>query len=296
MDIQYITEFVTLVETGKFSEVADRLYISQSSISKHIKALETELGVPLLERQTKRKVVLSEYGQMFLPYAEQISLLQQEYMSIQKKHQRENTEVLCIGSIPAMQQYNITRLLSKFQAECPDIVLRVEEVDSTISKARVSNGDLDFAFVRDISPRKNDVLKRIPYTSDRVCAILPGTHKLSKERSISLLQLADEKFLLLKDASFMYDVCMEQCQKAGFEPAVTYTGSRAYNILGMVARGNGVALLTRQPISPFKDDFDVALVDIEPAIETKINLIYHAKTPLTKSAKQFLEFYHREME
>ncbi|MBQ9269255.1 MAG: LysR family transcriptional regulator [Oscillospiraceae bacterium] len=295
MDIRYISEFVTLVETGKFSEAADRLYISQSSISKHIKALEMELGVPLLERQTKRKVILSEYGQLFLPYAEQISLLQKEYMSIQKKHQRENTEILYIGSIPAMQQYDITGLLSGFQASCPDIVLRVEEMDSTLAKAKVSDGDLDFAFVRDISPKKNDMLKRVPYTSDRVCAILPGSHKLAKERSISLLQLADEKFLLLKDASFMYDVCMAECEKAGFEPAVVYTGSRAYNILGMVAQGNGVALLTRRPISRFKDDFDVALVDIEPAIETKINLIYHEKTSLTKSAKQFLEYFQQEM-
>ena len=296
MDIRYITEFVTLVETGKFSEAADRLYISQSSISKHIKALETELGVPLLERQTKRKVVLSEYGQLFLPYAEQISLLQQEYLSIQKKHQRENAEILYIGSIPAMQEYEISQLLSRFQARYSDVVLRVEEIESVDSKERVRNGTLDFAFVRDRNPKKEGILVRVPYSSDRVCAVLPKDHRLAGNRSISLIQLAEEKFLFLQEGSFLYDTCMEQCQKAGFEPTVIYTGSRAYNILGMVAQGNGVALLTRRPISRFKDDFDVVLVDIEPAIETKINLIYHAKTPMSKSAKQFLEFYQSEME
>ena len=296
MDIRYIAEFVTLVETGKFSEAADRHYISQSSISKHIKTLETELGVPLLERQTKRKVVLSEYGQLFLPYAEQIALLQREYMSIQKKHQRENSEILYIGSIPAMQQYDITGLLSKFQALHPDIVLRVEEMDSTVAKSKTNDGDLDFAFVRDISPRKNDALRRLPYTSDRVCAILPGKHRLAKERSISLIQLSEEKFLLLKDASFMYDICMEYCEKAGFSPNVVYTSTRAYNILGMVSEGNGVALLTRRPISRFKDDFDVALVEVEPPIETKVNLIYNRNAPMSRAAKQFLAFFQKETE
>ena len=63
MDINYFKEFVVLAQTGNFMEAADILYSSQSTLSKHIKSMESELGVPLFDRTT-RKVKISKYGQL----------------------------------------------------------------------------------------------------------------------------------------------------------------------------------------------------------------------------------------
>jgi len=65
MEISQLKEFVVLAETGNFLEAADLLYSSASSLSKHIKSMETELGVLLFERTT-RKVKISKYGLILL--------------------------------------------------------------------------------------------------------------------------------------------------------------------------------------------------------------------------------------
>ena len=68
MNTEYLKEFVVLAETKNFWEASDRLYMNQSTLSKHIKSLENELGVDLFLRTTRR-VELTNYGQTFLPYA-----------------------------------------------------------------------------------------------------------------------------------------------------------------------------------------------------------------------------------
>ena len=75
MDIEYFREFVILAETKNFWAASERLYIGQSSLSKHIKTLERDLGAPLFER-TSRKVELTEFGKLMLPYAQSLGRLQ----------------------------------------------------------------------------------------------------------------------------------------------------------------------------------------------------------------------------
>ena len=67
MNTEYLKEFVVLAETKNFGEASDRLYMNQSTLSKHIKSLENELGINLFLRTTRR-VELTNYGQTFLPY------------------------------------------------------------------------------------------------------------------------------------------------------------------------------------------------------------------------------------
>lgn len=289
MELKYILEFVELVDAGKFSEAAERMFLSQSSLSKHMKALEADLGVPLFERETKRKVILSEHGKLYLPYAEQIAILHREYLALQAKHIKALSSTLKIGSIPSMEPYRITDLLTGFQNAHPDLALKVEEVESAVSCERIRQGKLDCAFVREYPGMKDSNLERINYTFDTLCAVLNQNHPLAKEKKVSLLQLCDESFLLLKDSSFMYEMCVEACEKAGFIPNVTYTGSRGDNIVNMVSRGSGVALLTKRPIVHFKTQ-NVAVVDITPSISTEINLLYSKERQQSEILTQFIEY------
>ena len=71
MNTEFLKEFVVLAETKNFWEASERLYMNQSTLSKHIKSLENELGVELFTRTTRR-VELTSYGQTFLPYARTI--------------------------------------------------------------------------------------------------------------------------------------------------------------------------------------------------------------------------------
>lgn len=297
MELKYVKEFVELVNIGKFSEAAERLYISQSSLSKHMKTLEEDLGVPLFERETKRKVILSNYGKLYYPYAEQISILHEEYLALQRKQRKENGEKLNIGSVPAMAQYQITDMLAQFQAERQGVILNVEESESAISIEKVIRGELDFAFVRESFRREEQTLQHLRYATDVLVAVVPAGHRLAGQKEIALLELQNENFLLLRDSSFMYDMCLEECQNAGFVPNVVYTGSRGENIVKMAGRGSGIALLTKKPIEEIKND-NVRVIDIVPKITTEINLVYSKQAQMSNAAKDFLAFFlqHTEKE
>lgn len=78
MDSQYYQEFLTLVETKNFWEASERLFIGESSLSKHISRMEMELGVKLFDRSSRR-VELTKYGKLFIPFAEQIVRAQASY-------------------------------------------------------------------------------------------------------------------------------------------------------------------------------------------------------------------------
>lgn len=295
MDIKYISEFVELVDAGKFSEAAERLYLSQSSLSKHMKTLESDLGVELLERETKRKVILSDFGKLFLPYAEQISILYKEYLALQEKQKNTMPATLRIGSIPTMMSYRITDLLAAYQESKPGLILDVEEMETSILCERIRQGSLDCAFIREAPEHLDPTLEHIGYTADRVCAVLRTSNPLAKQKSIHLEQLSNEDFLLLKENSFMHERCIEACQRAGFTPNIIYTGSRGDNIANMVSRGSGVALLTKRPIENMHFPH-VELVDIEPPIITEINLVYSRELGVSRELEQFLQFVREQME
>ena len=122
MEIEYICEFVVLAETCNYMEAADRLFVSQSALSRHIKALEEELHVQLFDRST-RKVSLSPFGSLFLPYARQIASTRYAYEAAISGALKAEHGNIRIGSIPVMSQYRIT-----------DLIMRANSTSSTTTR------------------------------------------------------------------------------------------------------------------------------------------------------------------
>lgn len=128
MEIEHLYEFTVIAKLESFSRAAEELCMSQSSLSKHILALERELGVPLLVRNP-RSVGLSQAGAQILPLAAQVYELQKKIqVAADKQSSREKT-LLSIASIPVMAQYNITGVLAKFQRQHPGVTLEVMECE-----------------------------------------------------------------------------------------------------------------------------------------------------------------------
>ena len=120
MEINYLKEFVVLAQTGNFMEAAEMLYVSQSTLSKHIKSIEVELGVSLFDRTT-RKVTISKYGQLLLPYAQQIAELQEMYISALRTSLENEQETLTLGRHPRAGAVQYHRYPGQFQEKPPPI-------------------------------------------------------------------------------------------------------------------------------------------------------------------------------
>lgn len=288
MDINYFKEFVTIVEAGTYLEAAERLFISQSTLSRHIQNFESELGCILFERTT-RKVKLSKFGELMLPYAKRIVETQKEYTQAVLQNLEDAQISITVGSIPALGQYNITEVLAEFKKLNPRFTLKVIEAESNVLIDLLRQKECDFAFIREADSHDTDSeFISILYATDNLVAILPTSHPLSKSESLSLAQLRNESFILLPQDTLMYKLCVEACQKAGFDPRVIFTSYRGENIISMVETGAGVSLLMKKPIIHLAQ-YKVVFIDIIPRIYTHISLYYRKEAKLSQAEELFLK-------
>lgn len=285
MDINYLREFVVLAQTGNFMEAADILYCSQSTLSKHIKNLESQLGVPLFERTT-RKVAISEFGQLLLPYAKQIVELEDKYTTILQSSLETDREILTLGSIPALAQYKITDVIVNFKKSHSQSTISVMQAGSQEMKKMLRQRKCELAFVRDTDEVDDDLVK-IPYAVDTMVAVLPINHPLAKQKTIPLRMLADQDLLLIDKQTMLYRLCVSACEQSGFEPKIAYTDHNLENLVDLVSRGMGVALLTKQ-LALYVSRPKTAIVDISPCVSTRISLCYLKGVELSDAAKHFV--------
>ncbi|MBR2287341.1 MAG: LysR family transcriptional regulator [Clostridia bacterium] len=286
MELKYIREFVSLAETGNYFETAERLFITTSSLSRHIKALEEELGMPLFDRTT-RKVALNRHGRLFLPYAKQFVKIDDECTMAFDEEVMYSKGAIGIGSIPMMKAYQISEILRQYRQNNRNVVINVHEADSKPLAEMLRKSEIDFAFLRNrhISV---DEFETIPISQDHLVAVLPKVHPLAREAKIHVEQLEGESLLLISRNSFMYQLCTDLCRNAGFQPKVVFTSQRAENLVELIEQGTGIGLLMAKPVAPILPD-DLTLVDIEPRVTTTVFLAYLKDRKFNTACKRFLE-------
>lgn len=286
MELKYIREFVSLAETSNYFETAERLFITTSSLSRHIKALEEELGMPLFDRTT-RKVVLNRHGRLFLPYAKQFVKIDDECTMAFEEEAMYSKGAIGIGSIPMMKAYGISDILRQYRQSNKNVIININEADSTPLADMLRKGEIDFAFLRNRHVSV-DEFETIPISEDHLVAVLPKAHPLAKQRTITIEQLEGEALLLISKNSFMYKLCTDLCRSAGFQPKVVFTSQRAENLVELISQGTGIALLMSKPVAPILPE-DLTRVDIEPRVTTTIFLAYLKNRKFNTACKRFLE-------
>ena len=293
MDTERCRELVVLAQTCNYLQASDQLFISQSSLSKHIKTLERELGVELF-RRTTRRVQLTEKGRMFLPFARKLAADAHDAEVALADAADNERRVLDIGSIPVMVPYGITALMHAFEREHPNVRLRITEGEADRLKDMLRKGQLDLAFVRewdgDIRFDDGDEEFAVSeYEQDQLAAVLPTGHPFASRPSIRLSDLANEEFLLLHQGTVMDALITDACAVEGFVPEVRYRGTRAENIIDLVSRGMGVSLLMRKPAA-YLARAAVSIVDLEQPIISQIKLFRMRDCDPSPEAMLFLEF------
>jgi LysR family transcriptional regulator, transcription activator of glutamate synthase operon len=286
MKINDLKEFIVLTQKGNFLEAAENLSSSQSNLSKHIKRIETELGVPLFDR-TSRKVSISKYGQLLLPDAREIVELQGKYTEILQSRRETGREILTVGSIHSLAQYNITNIFADFKNKRPNTTINVMRGGSEEMKEMLRQKIFDLAFIRFFDEVEDDLVT-LPYAVDTMVAVLPVTHPLAHQKKVDLRMLANEDFLLVGKQTMLYRLSISACEQSGFSPKIAYTDHNVDDLCELVAKGMGIALLMKQ-LALYVQNTKIAIVDITPRIATQINLCYLKDNELSAAAKKFIE-------
>lgn len=290
---EYLREFITLSEVGNFTDAADQLFLSQSTLSRHIKELEAELGVRLFTR-TSKSVILNEYGQKFFPYAQRILSVEDECLRAFSDEIHRMNGQLRIGVFVLDEQYKYMDIITEFHKEYRKYKISLIEDRITVLKHCVEKGTCDFAIVFNRPGQHPDNMERITISKDSLVVILPPDHPLASNSVVDLEQLKDEPVIMQDESSFFYQQYIDAMQQVGFSPNINLCNLNTKSILKMVEYGQGITIRPKQ-LTVSKNNTATAMVDTRPAIDIDIDLIYRKDKPRTAAENDLIGFFREKL-
>jgi LysR family transcriptional regulator, cyn operon transcriptional activator len=213
LDIRHLRYFLAVAEAGSFSRAADRLGISQPSVSQQMRDLEAGLRVPLFQRRGKR-ILLTPRGLIFQEHAR--AILHQLENFLQELNSEQLRGELHLGVIPVLNVPLVPQLLGFFTADHPAISIIVEEISSTEIETALEEGRMDvgLGFLTHHSPN----LRYERLCTDEFALIVAENHPWSKRRLVHFSQLHRQRLLQLPDTFVMRRMTDEICRKHRVRP------------------------------------------------------------------------------
>jgi DNA-binding transcriptional LysR family regulator len=242
MKIHLLRYFVVLAEELHFGRAAERLAITQPPLSSALKALEDELGVQLLERNSKH-VALTAAGAAFLAEAHLVLDRLATARDTARAVAAGMRGRLDVGFTGSMIYRDMPRIVNTFSQRMPDIEVNLREVSSSGQTEALLHGQLHAGFLNASAlPEQLDMLA---LTDDTLVCCLPKTHALARQKSVNLKQLAHENFVMFSRdvAPANHDNVIAVFDRAGIHPRTRHAARQWLTVVALVSAGMGVALV-----------------------------------------------------
>ena len=258
MTMEQIDFFLMTVRCDTFLEAAENLHIAQSTLSKQIQKLESELNLTLFDR----------------------TRLQDHQMLQKMRHFKESErQPLRVGSLPFLTQYHLTSRIRAFAHTHPEVELMLEECEENELMDGLQSGRFDLVIARDsmISPQKYHF---VPLAKDRLCVMLPIDHPLAEKSSLTIADIAREPLILMHPYTSIYQLCMQLFEKADQKPHILRT-ARLESMISSVEVGEALSLFAGSNFALFHHP-NVTAVPLRDAPPLVIGAAYPLKMKASK--------------
>jgi DNA-binding transcriptional LysR family regulator len=243
MDLRHLRYFAAVAEERHFGRAAERLHMAQPPLSQAVRQLETELGVTLLQRTTRR-VELTEAGAAYLARARAILADVEEAGHEARLVAAGAVGRLSVGCVGSATYSLLPALSRHLAAELPgvDFAFRGEMLAPHQVEA-LRAGDIDVALLR--PPVADLSLAVATLRRDRLVVALPADHRLAARRQVRVADLRGVDLIVhaAEHRSVMYDVVTGLFRDAGVEPHVRHEVGETSTLVTLVAGGLGVAVV-----------------------------------------------------
>ena len=284
MEIHQLRYFVAVVEEGSFSRAAAREHVAQPSLSQQIQKLEAEIDQRLFDRLS-RTVVVTEAGKCLLEYARKILIEIGEARRCLDDLKQDVSGRLSVGAILTMAPYVLPKLIGKFQARYPKVILEILEDTTERLASRLEDGTLDIAIMS--TCQQSPTLKLHPLSKEALLVLLPNQHPLAKKKKISWSDLKSEKFLLLHEVHCLSAQVCQLLASHNLRPELALRGAQLATIGQMVATGMGVSVVPQMMVEHQLPSGCVALPFTSPAPTREVNLLRNPLRLETRAAAAF---------
>lgn len=291
MTLKQLTYFLEIAKMKNFTKAAANLYISQSALSKTVKAMESELGVQLIDR-TVNHFKLTPEGEIF--YQKGLIAIKNINSELEDLYGSLGTEKghITVGIPPVIGTAYFTSIIYKFRNMYPDVELKIIEAGANTIKKWVSDGEVDIGVV--ILPVSNDAFNVIPIVTAENVLLVNKNHPLAQYDEVSFKMLKDERFIALNSTFMLYDQIISLCRISGFEPNIVCESSQWDFITEMVVLDQGVSILPRPILKRYNSD-KLKLISLkDPSFSWNIAIILKKDKYISRIIKSFIELSKKE--
>lgn len=243
IEIRHLRYFLAVAQERNFTRAAERLNMAQPPLSRQIQQLEAELGVTLLDRDS-RPLSLTPAGALFREQALQVVQRMDEMQGMMKRFIAAERPRFVIGFVPSIIYARLPRIIRGFREAAPGVDLSLVEMMSLEQIAALKEGRIDAGFGR---VRFDDpALRREVLREERLIVAVPLGHRLlSGERPIALRDLADEPLIIYpREPRPSYaDQVLSLFRDQGLEPGVVQEVRELQTAIGLVASDVGVCIV-----------------------------------------------------
>lgn len=287
MNLNHLQYFVTLAREEHYTNAAQKLSITQPSLSNAISSLEKELGTYLFEKKG-RNVVLTKYGKVFLEYAEKtLETLNQGVKKV-KLLTSETSGIIDLGYIYTFGMKEISLLVNSFLEETKD-----KNFEFTFSDGNtwdiisgLKNEDYDVGFCSKIE--SEDDIEFIKVKEEELVLITPENHPLSNYKEIDLKDTIDYKYIAFKKNSGLRPFIDNMFMEIGEKQNIIYEVEKDESLAGLVEGNFGIAIIPKIPIL---DHLDVNIIKIKnPKYNRNIYMAKLKNKYLSPAVNEFIKF------
>jgi DNA-binding transcriptional LysR family regulator len=263
MRLEQLQAFLAVAETDSFQKAAQQCSVTQSTISRQIQALESEVGMALFHRVGQAKLTLA--GERLLPRAKRICQEWQSVLTEVAELVEGKQPELCIAAIHSICSHYLPPVLQQFCQEYPQVQLRVTSLGSDRALKVLKDGLVDLAIVMDnrfLTANPSMVVDSLYH--EPILALMSASHPLTKYKAVPWADLARYPQVVFKDGYGMQRMVQEQFQRQG----LTLNAALELNTLdafrGVIRQGELVALL---PQSAVIDTYQDVMLAVRPTVE-----------------------------
>lgn len=233
-----LRHFLAVCRAGSFTAAAAETGMSQSSLSRSVIRLETQIGQPLFDRRP-RQVVLTEIGELFQTRADKIVSLVDDTFS--EFTQAGDAGRVRLAVIPTIAPFLLPRLLKDFNRAWPEVSVVVQE-DTTENIVRMCrHGEVDVAILA--QPVAAKYLEVESLFDEELVLVMPRGHSLEKKARITLNDVRDFPFVMLDQAHCLSQNIESFCQRATVQPVSIERTSQLATVQELVSLDHGISMV-----------------------------------------------------
>jgi len=292
MDIRALEVFCRIVELKSFSRAAEAVYLTQPTVSGHIKVLEEFVGVKLLDR-LGREVLPTKAGELLYGYAKQILALRNQAIQALEEYKGSLKGHLVIGGSTIPGEYVLPALLATFKARYPEISITLKIADSREIVRGVLEGTVELGAVG--AKFDDGQLIYLKLLEDELVLALPPGHAWASKPVVALEELAEQPMILREVGSGSRKVFEDALHAARLDSsalAVVAELGSTEAVRQAVKSGAGVSVISLRAIQDDLDRGTLRTVPLEGIRLTRdFYLVYHknrSRSPLCEAFANFL--------